>query len=560
MSDLRIIVDDPEGLRIALTGAYEDWTLGTVQWVEPYQGFVVGEGVLDPSAVNGSEVRAVVQATGPDGGSATLMTPYVYVDGAIQSVRIDLDTQGAAPSFAFAFASVEGVASYVEYKFQLASYAVRVAFDDRRGVDYQLHESDPSKVKSTVELDLFEGFNWSERYSDFDTEGRLTRIVTDFDDGTVSQSKYRYDGTQLIQETHVNRLGLYEDTRYEDGLIAWVERVDDAEFDAYNFTTDLTRYIDGIISMRNLQLDNGVGISWTYQSGVLAYRSKFDYLDAYAYDNQVTFFNAEGLAQSGGQTMDDGRQIEFGYTEGVRDYAMTTDAEDTYTWSSKLDFYRTDGGSDLFAMHRNTTFDDGRHLYARYEMNDDGGVVVRQSTLSDLEDAFAWATRERSHDEDGVLTHEVFTFDDGALRESQYEGGLRASSSTSDAENARPFEWVQRTYEEGELQTVLTTMDDGRLIERRYVDAELSSVVSADQGDAFLWSDRIDFYDASELATRATLFDDGVTHSEQFDQGQRTFRQRSDENDVHEWHSISERFEDGIRVSRDVILDDDLLG
>ena len=558
MSDLRIIIDDPEGLRVEAIGAYAGWTLGNVQWVEPLENYILAEGVLDPSVIGGAEVRAVVQATGPEGEVVDLMTPYVYVSGSIQSVRVDLDSEGAAPAFAFSFASVEGMASSVEYNYSLF-HDVRVVFFDGRFAEYTLDETNPSVVLSATEEDLFESFDWQARYLQYDAQGRLTSQATVYDDNTESHSRYVYQSAELVRETHHNRLGLLEEKQYQDGVIIRSARIDDASVDAYNFTSDLREYSNGILRSRSLELDDGVGVFWHYSAGILEHQSRTDHLDAHGYDSQVTLFDTMGLVRSSFRLMDDGREIEFGYDNGIRKHVQTTDVQDAYAWSSKLNFYSTEGDSDLFAMHRNITFDDGRHLYAQYAQNDDNEVVIRQSVLSDLEDAFIWTERARSYDKAGTLSHETLTFDDGVSQESQYTDGLRTFSSTLDVEGARSFDTVERTYTAGEIQSASRVMDDGRTIHHQYSDGQLASVVSVDTGDAFLWSDRTDIHTADGLHTRHTQFDDGVIQNEQFAMGQRTLRDRSDSEDAHEWHAILDVFEEGVRVSRNIIWDDDVI-
>lgn len=557
MSGLRIIIDDPEGLRVEAIGAYAGWELGNVQWVDAHENLILGEDVLDPSVTIGSELRAVVKATGPEGDVLELMTPYVYVSGSIQSVRVDLGSEGAVPAFAFSFASVEGMASSVDYKTGPFD-DVRVVFFDGRFARYTLDDTDPSVVLSVTEEDLLESFDWQSRYFEYDEQGRVTLQATLYDDYTEAHSQYAYQSAELVREIHHNRLGLREEKQYQDGVISTSFRIDDPSIDAYNFTSDLKAYSNGILRSRSLELDDGVGVFWQYSAGILEHQSRIDHLNVHDYESQVTFFDSMGLVRSSSRLMDDGRQIEFGYENGVRTHVQTTDAQDAYAWSSKINFYSTDGDTELFAKHRNITFDDGRHLYAQYEKSDDA-VVIRQSKLSDLEDAFAWTARERSYDKAGTLSHELLTFDDGVLQESQYADGLRTLSSTVDVEDARSFETVERTYNAGELQAASRVMDDGRAIHHQYSDGQLASVVSVDTDDAFLWFDRTDIHTADGLQTRHTQFDDGVIQNEQFSMGQRTVRDRSDSEDAHEWHAILDVFDEGVRVSRNIIWDDDVI-
>ena len=556
MTDLRIVIDGPAGLRVQPTGAYEGWALNSVSWITEFENHLAAEGALDPGLMGGGQVRAVAQVTGPEGQSETLMTPFVYVQGSVQSVLVDLDSEAEPGEFSFSFGTVEGVASSVSYHHGTPFCDARVVFSDGRGVEYRFDPSDVSVDISALEQDLFGSFEWLTRFSTFDAEGRMTLHVTEFDDQTLTRSEYNYVADQLIQETHINRRGLREDKYYEDGVLTSHQRVDQA--DAYIFMSDIRNYKDGILNVRNMALDNGLGISWQYEAGVLTQRTQFDHLDVHAYDNHVTFYDAAGLATSAQRIMDDGRAITFGYNAGVRSHVVTIDQADAFAWSEKTDFYGAQSNPRSYVTGAYITFDDGRHLYRRFEENADGEIAIRQFVLSDLADAYGWTSRERSYDETGKQTQELLTLDDGVIARTVFADDVRSQETISDQDDARSFTSVVRQYEEGELRTVTVEMDDGRLIERRFDQSELATVVTKDQKDAFIWAERLDTREDGELATRATLFDDGVIQNEHFDQGQRIVRERLDEKNAHGWHSITE-LEDGVIVSRDTVWDDDLI-
>ena len=579
MTDLRFIIGTDASLRIEPIGDFADWTLESVQWMSVLHGGILSEGAAGDAFREGSVTQVVAQVVGPEGQTTTLTSPVLTVVAGGSSVRVEPYVEGESFEFTAPFA--EGAALFVAYdSVSERSRDAAVSFADGRHVDYTLDENDRSLVRVMEEQNPTDVFERAARTRTFDDEGRLTREEIVFNDGTYSLSEYAegrltreviefadetseifiysYDADQLIQIAHTNRLGLLDEMYFEAGVITERVRYDHFEIDAYNFTVDWRSYEDGVISMRNMQLDDGVQLEWHYQSGVLEYQTRMDVEDAHSYYNRVTFFD-DGLLRSDGRIMDDGRGIVFWYNEGVRSRATFTDEDNAFTWSEKTNFYGTHSNATDYVTDYNTTFDDGRHQHRRFEQNTDGEVVIRRSVMTDLEDAYVWTSRDQIYNESGTQTQGFVTYDDGVVAQTIFADGFRSVQTVSDQDDARSFTSVLRVYDEGELQTATVNMDDGRLIERRYDYGELATVASEDRDDAFLWTERFETHYASELATRATLFDNGVMQNEQFDQGQRTYRERLDESDAHRWHSITEQFEDGVRVSRDVVWDDDLI-
>ena len=81
MSDLRLIVDDAEGLRVALTGAYEGWTPNSVEWhqLEQDKEILVATGLYGTDLLQeGAHLRITVEVTSPKGVTETLSNAVIF--------------------------------------------------------------------------------------------------------------------------------------------------------------------------------------------------------------------------------------------------------------------------------------------------------------------------------------------------------------------------------------------------------------------------------------------------------------------------------------------------
>jgi len=371
--------------------------------------------------------------------------------------------------------------------------------------------------------------------------------------GILFHSQFRDGAPNNIYVTEANGIFTeyqYDTTTGEQGYIAAEDREDVMDW------TYLTSYFSGGDVSRTEEVrDDGVVIDDSFYMGVITESVTIDHLDAHDYQIILDFYQNGVLAISQEQ-LDNGRQTTRNYVNGELESMFVIDAGDAYNYSDIVNFYDGEGGREQSIL-----YDDGRELNRTFVPQEDGtGTRIDSWTMTDAEDAHSWTTQERLYDENNELSLSYVVADDGATTFTNYEAGVRVNVQINDEEDARNYTSIERHYEEGVIAAELKQLDDGRENTTLYdSEGQRSTFTTVDTADAFVWAEQTRTYDENGDSVLFRVDDDGLEITTLYLGNVKVESFREDVGDTRAWHSIEDQFEDGVRVSREIIWDSDLI-
>ncbi len=392
-----------------------------------------------------------------------------------------------------------------------------------------------------------------------DLDGQIQAAAASFGDHNVSGVLFRlefHDGApNNIYVTEAN--GVFTEYQYDtltgqQGYIAAEDRED-----AFDWTYLTTYFDDGEVAEIEEVGDDGVVFVQSFSpTGEVEYISMADEQNAHDYEFTEQTFQYGAVASSF-ERLDDGLETTKQYHRGELQSVAMVDTNDAYNYVVNERLYDEWGGYTQF-----TLYDDGRVLTSVYAPEEDGsGFRTVYWEMSDTEDAYSWSSQERWYDENNDLAAKLVIADDGVATSTTYEGGVRVEVNVNDFEDARAFTTITRQYEDGVLANKVTQLDNGRVNHSTYdSDGQRTTTTSIDTADAFVWTEQTRTFDADGNSELFRLHDDGVEQTLTYLDDERTSSVREDAGDAHAWHSITDQFEDTVRVSRDIIWDSDLIG
>lgn len=374
------------------------------------------------------------------------------------------------------------------------------------------------------------------------------------------------EGTETVTLTSANISGT-ESTVY--GAIYrefYVEELDGqiqvatSSFGNHNLTGFAfhSQFRDGAPNNIYVTEANGVFTEYQYDTmtGEQGYIAAEDREDAFNWTYLTTLFS-DGEVTRTEEVRDDGVLFRQNISAGKVTDTETTDQNDAYNYAFRYQQFDDMGGSSQWIE-----YDDGRILERDFVLQDDGsGTRIDEWIMVDRDDAYSWNEQYRVYDESNTLSEAFVVADDGVLTHTTYEEGVRVEVNVNDIEDARNFTSIIRQYDNGVLTNKVTQLDDGRVNHSTYdSEGQRTSATSIDTADAFVWAEQTRTFDADGNSEMFRLYDNGVQQTITYQDGERTSSVREDAQDALAWHSITDQFEDGVRVSRDIIWDSDLIG
>jgi len=248
-------------------------------------------------------------------------------------------------------------------------------------------------------------------YADAASE-RSSRVVIDTTgDGKawdVQTNAYAADGTTLTDRTVSYDDGRLVDVDYDASGVRTQQTNTDTE-DAYAWDLVTNTYAaDGTtLTDRTVSYDDGRLVDVDYDAnGVRTQQTNTDTGNAHAWDLVTNTYAADGTTLTDRTvSYDDGRLVDVDYdANGVRTQQTNTDTQDAHEWDLITNIYATDGTT---LTDRTVSYDDGRLLDVEY---DAAGNRTSQ-TMTDVENAYDWASYTQTYDTDGNLVDTVYEYD-----------------------------------------------------------------------------------------------------------------------------------------------------
>ena len=166
-------------------------------------------------------------------------------------------------------------------------------------------------------------------------------------------------------------------------------------------------------------------------------------------------------------------------------------------------------------------------------------LMMRQTDAPD--GAKPWEFIETTYGPTGQIDRRFTYFDDGTTREEYFLDTLRTQTTENDALDAADWEFIETRYDfAGRLEYRITYMDDGASREEYWLNGLRTSIREQDSFDGSAPWEFIDsVYDFNgRLEFRYTQFDSGLTREEQFQDGLRTSIRETDGFDSFGWETI----------------------
>ncbi|WP_420860641.1 AHH domain-containing protein [Algirhabdus cladophorae] len=311
-------------------------------------------------------------------------------------------------------------------------FTATIAVSDRTTINTQ---SDAGLLVSQMVLDSSGTFAWSDYTTTYGPDGTTrTDTIVNYDDGRIADRDYDAAGVRTSQTV----------TDVENAY-AWSDYTTTYGPDGTTRTDTVVNYDDGRVQDRDYDA-----------AGVRTTQTLTDVENAYAWSDYTTTYGPDGTTRTDTiVNYDDGRVQDRDYdAAGVRTSQTVTDVENAYAWSDYTTTYGPDGTTRTDTI---VIYDDGRVQDRDY---DAAGVRTSQ-TVTDVEDAFAFTDYTTTFAADGTTrTDVIINYDDGRVLDRDFDAeGLRTSQTMTDVEDA--YSWASYTQ----------TFDaQGNLIETVYVD------------------------------------------------------------------------------------------
>lgn len=278
-----------------------------------------------------------------------------------------------------------------------------------------------------------------------------------------------------------------------------------------------------------------------------------------------TYYDSFGIIVGREITYDDGSTKQENFESGTRTQLTEIDSIDapgTHAWERIETYYALNGQR----VGKETTYDNG---VVRQE-NFENGIRTQVTDIDQSLDGLAksWVTSESYYDMTGTIVGKQIYYDNGLIRQENFENGVRTQILIDDSVGATPEGVKSFTTQEiyfdvtGQKLGVQTIYDDGVQKDESFENGVRFQTVEADvTGTAKLW-DQIEttYTQNGLLAGRQTIYDDGTVRTEDFLDGVREQTIQSDNsvgNAAKDWTQITTDFDAvGVIVSRQTDYDD----
>ncbi|MEP0962038.1 MAG: hypothetical protein ABJ370_00285 [Paracoccaceae bacterium] len=300
-----------------------------------------------------------------------------------------------------------------------------------------------------------------------------------------------------------------------------------------------------------------------------------------------TSFNEGGFITTR-ETLDDNgvRQLEE-FENGIRKTVTQFDNLDPITGATPED------GGDKAWTERETRFDEGGFITARYTLNDNGvrqleefenGIRTTVTQFDNLDSitgatpedggAKVWTERETRFDENGDIESRGTSYDDGTTKHEKFVDGVLSESYQDDflpggISDTRPWSSISIYYDaSGKINSRWVLRDDGTREVKRFEDGLLTGISVTDgidprtggvvDGDGVKnWLRKYTLFGDNEvIESRHTRFDNGTQKLEEFEAGDLSeIRWHDGGEDSFEWKSTATRINDGVVTSEAILWD-----
>ena len=244
---------------------------------------------------------------------------------------------------------------------------------------------------------------------------------------------------------------------------------------------------------------------------------------------------------------------------------VQTDVMNRYSWNEIRSFYQND-----VLIARLVSNDKGTTTETSYE----GGIRLRMIQMDASGDASVktWDRIETYYDAAGKIQAKVTLFDDGTIKEQQFENGVRSQTSRidlSEGGGAKSWDRIDTYYDEtGAIAARLTVFDNGIEREELFENGVRSKTSQIDtpteEGGGVKPWERIDTYfdETGTIEARVIFYDNGVVREEKYVGGVKSEVHRFDnpqssDDSAAAWTSISSFFDEtGTLEARVTVYDD----
>lgn len=401
-------------------------------------------------------------------------------------------------------------------------------------------------MSTIVNDDLDDQFLWSQIVTTTDDEGQIVSRTVLFDDGTSRAEDY----TNGVLSSATS----YDVQDDQNGVHNWTQMAQ--EYDGF-----------GNLAERFVELDDGVVILDTYQSGILVGTEKRDESadgTARAWESIAVEYDESGALVDSFTLFDDATVLWKTYENGVISSTLQFDESftgDAKPWSSIQSYFDENG-----VIEERVIVNDNEILRVDEFEN---GVISTSLQIDESRGNSAqnWSEIRTNYDENGVISDRGLNYDDGMLRVETFEDGVldtRLWIDESETGDAKRWSEISMSFDDnGDRETRFTTYDDGTTREDNFEDGVRATSIQRDEsdgGDAVSWSQIFTSYDESgRVSDRVVNNDNGIERHDRYDDGQleRSIKiDNSEGGEARTWDSIATHYDDNGDVEFVDMIDD----
>ena len=313
------------------------------------------------------------------------------------------------------------------------------------------------------------------------------------------------------------------------------------EENRYSWDQIRSTYVDGVLSDRLINYDNGTTAQTSYMDGVRFRMLQSDgQLDggAKTWDTIETFYGPDGSVAGRVTMYDNGVIKEESFVNGTISQVTQYDnpqyagSGGAKSWDSIVAYYDAEGQM----TGRVTTYDNGIVREESFE----NGVRSHTRQMDNPEDAAgsgskSWDTIDTYYGATGDLLAQVTRYDNGIVRETEYENGVRARvlqlDNPQDDEGTGVKSWtsIETFYDPaGQVEARITNYDDGRLRQDSFengirTNTEIQDNAYGGGESQYPWTAiNISYDETGKIAAKHTIYDDGRVKTDSYEDGVRT--------------------------------------
>lgn len=440
--------------------------------------------------------------------------------------------------------------------------------------------------------------SWATKTSEFNAYGYVSQQTTVFDNGTVLSEEFdahgildraTYSDAQNVEDwssviTHFDMAGQkrLQVTNFDDGVSKtdiFVNGVktrtltddDTADGGQHDWSAkDVYYNEDGSLRSFTTFFDNGIISQDQYDFGQIQQTHLSDLEDVQAWSDILTTYDEAGQKASKVTIYDDGIIREETFNDGNLERIIQSDnpseeGAGAASWD-RIETYFDAGGA---VSERATFYDDG---IIRIDSFTDGvrSQIVKYDNPEDAGDGVKnWDRIETYFDEGGAISETATFYDNGIVRITSFEAGMRSSviqydGVELDSAGVRVWDRIETYFDEnGQKAEQATFYDNGVIKVQSYADGQLTGIQQYDELDTKSWTD-IDVaivQNGDVVEQRSlTMFDNGVERFEMKEDGQRLMLIETDlsENGSAKSWQTNERFydENGDLAQQHIVYDD----